>query len=169
MFVGANQPKVTIEFASMLQRLGTRAQDIRISGSGKNALDFHVAFYVGELAAKEPGTFFHIVSGDGGFVPLLNYLKSRGIFARQWKDLAEIPHIKAAGSKSLPDKIAFVVENLRSRAAGRPSTVKTLSSTVGSLFPGGLAEEERASLLSALESKGVVAIAGNRVTYPAGS
>ena len=45
VFIGANQTKVTIEFASLLQQLGTRAQYLRISGNGRNALDFHIAFY----------------------------------------------------------------------------------------------------------------------------
>ncbi len=39
VFMGANQPKVTVEFASMLQPLGTRASYLRITGSGRNALD----------------------------------------------------------------------------------------------------------------------------------
>ena len=44
VFMGANQSKVPVDFASQLQRLGTRAQYMRISGNGRNALDFHIAF-----------------------------------------------------------------------------------------------------------------------------
>lgn len=29
-----------------------RAEYIRISGNGSNALDFHIAFHIGELSAK---------------------------------------------------------------------------------------------------------------------
>ena len=43
VFVGANQAKITFEVASALQPMGTRAEYVRISGNGANALDFHIA------------------------------------------------------------------------------------------------------------------------------
>jgi len=67
VFIGANQVKVSFEVASVLQRMGERAEYIKITGNGSNALDFHVAFYIGQLAAKEPEAYFHIVSKDTGF------------------------------------------------------------------------------------------------------
>lgn len=39
VFVGANQAKVSFEVASALQQLGDRAQYIKISGNGSNALE----------------------------------------------------------------------------------------------------------------------------------
>ena len=44
VFVGANQAKVTFEIASVLQLMGERAEYIKISGNGPNALDFHIAY-----------------------------------------------------------------------------------------------------------------------------
>ena len=76
VFVGANQTKVPFDLASAMQALGESAQYIKISGNGKNALDFHVAFYIGELTAKEPGAYFHIISRDTGFDTLIKHLKS---------------------------------------------------------------------------------------------
>ena len=61
VFVGANQTKVTFEVASVLQRLGDKAEYVKITGNGSNALDFHIAFYIGQLAAQEPEAYFHIV------------------------------------------------------------------------------------------------------------
>ena len=37
VFVGANQPKVTYEVASVLQRMGDRAAYVKIAGNGGNA------------------------------------------------------------------------------------------------------------------------------------
>jgi PIN domain len=165
VFVGANQPKVTIEFAAMLQRLGTRAQYVRISGSGRNALDFHITYYLGELEAKDPGAFFHIISGDNGFAPLLQHLKERKVFARQYKAIGDIPHVKAASSKTLPAKVSFVREMLSDRPTGKPATIKTLNSTIDGMFPGGLAEDIRASVIAALQASGYLAVAGNKVAY----
>ena len=60
VFIGANQTKVPTDFAETLQRMGPRAEYVRISGNGPNALDFHISFYIGQLAAADPKGFFHI-------------------------------------------------------------------------------------------------------------
>jgi hypothetical protein len=54
VFVGHHQPKVPIDLAAALQKMGDRAQYVRITGDGRNALDFHIAFYIGQIAAKDP-------------------------------------------------------------------------------------------------------------------
>ena len=41
-----------------MQALEDSAKYIKIAGSGKNALDFHIAYYIGELAENEPEAFF---------------------------------------------------------------------------------------------------------------
>ena len=51
VFVGAIQAKIPFDLAAAMQQLGEKGRYIKIAGSGKNALDFHLAFYVGELAA----------------------------------------------------------------------------------------------------------------------
>jgi len=51
--------------------MGERAEYVRISGNGSNALDFHIAFYIGQLAAHEPDAYFHIISKVTGFDPLI--------------------------------------------------------------------------------------------------
>lgn len=166
VFIGANQTKVTIEFASLLQRLGTRAQYLRITGTGRNALDFHIAFYLGELLAKDPTAVFHVIAVDGGYDPLLQHLKDRKVFAHKHKSIGDIPHVKAANSKTLTAKVAFVRDSLSARATGRPVTVKTLDSTIDGMFPGGLTEEVRSGIMKALESSAFIATDGTKVSYP---
>jgi hypothetical protein len=55
--VGANQTKLPYEFAFAMQKLGTRAEYIKSSSNGSNALDFHIAFYLGHLVAQDPGGY----------------------------------------------------------------------------------------------------------------
>ncbi|MCR3984967.1 PIN domain-containing protein [Aeromonas caviae] len=81
VFVGANQSKLVFDTVSVIQQLGDKAQYIKIAGSGPNALDFHIAFYIGQLAASDPTGFFHIISKDKGFDPLIQHLKDKKIFA----------------------------------------------------------------------------------------
>ena len=69
VFVGASQSKLSYDIATSIQRLGSSATYVKISGNGSNALDFHIAYYIGHLAANEPSAHFFIVSKDTGFDP----------------------------------------------------------------------------------------------------
>lgn len=82
VFVGSNQAKIPFELASALQALGNNAEYVKAGGNGPNALDFHIAFYIGELAQRDPDGYFHIISKDAGFDPLIKHLKERRIFAQ---------------------------------------------------------------------------------------
>lgn len=165
VFVGSNQAKITFDVAAQLQRLGSSASYIKISGNGPNALDFHIAYYIGHLAATEPDAYFHIISRDTGFDPLIAHLKAKKILACRSQDITDMPIVKAANSKIPSEKIAVVVANLKQRGASKPRTVKTLSSTISSLFQKALAEEELAALLKLMEKQGFVIINDTKVTY----
>jgi len=95
VFCGANQTKVGLDLATVMQRMGPRAQYIQISGNGSNALDFHIAFYIGELASREPAAFYHIISKDTGFDPLIAHLKTRKILSARSKTISDMPIFKA--------------------------------------------------------------------------
>ena len=79
VFVGENQNKISFELASMMQNFGDDANYIKIVGNGKNALDFHLAYYLGILSEKEPTGYFHIISKDTGFDPLITHSRNRKI------------------------------------------------------------------------------------------
>lgn len=165
VFVGANQPKISFEVASVLQHMGERAEYIKISGNGPNALDFHIAFYIGQIAAHSPDAFFHIVSKDKGFDPLITHLKSKKILSCRSCDVADIPIVKAANSKSPTEKINVIVNDLRKRGPSKPRAVKTLGSTISSLFQKQLSEQELQALLAELQKHGLVVINGTKVSY----
>lgn len=165
VFVGANQSKISFDTASALQALGEKAQYIQISGIGSNALDFHIAFYIGKLASLEPTPYFHIISKDKGFDPLIEHLRSKKILAARATDIAHIPLLKIANSKSPADKRAAVIEHLRTRGAAKPRTLKTLTNTVQTFFQKQLSDEEVKALLQSLCDEGVVVVTGTKVTY----
>jgi len=165
VFVGANQAKVTFEVASVLQQLGSRAEYIKISGNGSNALDFHIAFYIGQIAAKEQDAYFHIVSKDTGFDPLIQHLKSKKILASRSKSVADIPLVKISNSKTASEKAAAVLTNLKQRGTSKPRTVKTLSSTINSLFQKALLEPEIVAIIKELEKQGAITITESKVAY----
>lgn len=165
VFVGASQAKVTYEVASVLQRMGERASYIKIAGNGSNALDFHIAYYIGQLATKEPDAYFYIVSKDTGFDPLLQHLKSKKINARRVKNVTDLPLVKVAASKSKPDRVSVVITNLTQRGESNPRTLKTLVSTINALFQKSLSKAEVEDIISELTKKGVVVINQSKVSY----
>jgi hypothetical protein len=165
VFVGANQGKLPFELALSLQQLGSRAEYIKISGHGLNALDFHIAYYIGRLAAEEPSAYFHIISKDTGFDPLIQHLRSKKILAGRVNTIADIPVVKASNSKSPQERIAVILARLQQLKASKPRTVKTLSSTIASLFQNHLSEEEVALLIQSLANQSYLEVAGVRVTY----
>lgn len=100
LFCGANQTKVPFEIASTLQKLGPRAEYVKISGSGPNALDFHIAYYIGRLSAQDPEASFHIVSRDKGFDPPIQYLNDQKMYAARSEAIVDIPRVKNGAPKS---------------------------------------------------------------------
>lgn len=165
IFVGASQTKIPFELAFAVQRLGERAAYIKIAGNGSNALDFHIAYYIGRLTKQDPTAYFHVISKDTGFDPLIQHLKSQKIGVARSKDISDIPLLKAANSKTLQEKAAVVIGNLKQRGASKPRTVKTLSSTILSLFQKQLPGEELTLLLAELQSTGAITITENKVSY----
>ena len=165
VFVGANQMKVPFELARALQALGKNAEYIKISGNGQNALDFHIAYYIGKLAAGEPGAQFHVISKDKGFDPLIEHLKGQKIRVQREMDLAEIPQLRIPASTSSGEQIAAIVKNLAGRGHARPRKVKTLQNTIKNLFAEQLDEQELSSLVKELQKRKLIVVKENNVSY----
>jgi hypothetical protein len=168
VFVGANQKSVPFDFAEALQRLGENAGYQKITGNGSNALDFHIAFYLGELAAKDADAYFHVISRDKGFDPLIAHLRQRKIRALRHVDLSEIPFVKISNASSLDQKVEAIVGSLTSRGTSRPRKVKTLKGTVDALFMKTLEDEELEKLIGELIRRGHVIVSDQSVIYGPG-
>jgi hypothetical protein len=133
---------------------------VQISGNGRNALDFHIAFHLGELTAKHVDAAFHVISKDAGFDPLIEYLRSRQIDVRRSESLIDL----------LPpsdEKLATVIARLRSMGPARPRRAKTLASTINAVFDKGLDEGAIQALIGALAGRREIALQDGKVTYPA--
>ena len=165
VFVGANQAKISFELASALQALGSNAEYVKIGGNGPNALDFHIAFYIGQLAERDPNAYFHIISKDTGFDPLIKHLKERKIFVQRERDLAEIPLLRISNATSAEEKIEAIVKSLAARGHARPRKVKTLANTVNSLFSRTLDEAELTDIIGQMKKRNLIAVENEKVSY----
>ncbi len=112
-FFGASQRTVPTEFLKAALKLGERFVPIDIEGQGKNALDFHIAFYLGEYLARAPDTGCVILSKDKGFDPLVRHLTRRGFAVRRASSIGE-----ALGSRAVPSAVA-PRSSAAARAGGR--------------------------------------------------
>ena len=167
LFVGKNMTKLPISVVKAVQRLGSHAEYIDISGTGHNAFDFHIAFYIGRISASEKDVFFHVISNDTGFDPLIAHLKSLHVLADRVAKIEDIPaliQVKVA-SQSIEERIGFVKDCLLRPNAPRPRSRKTLASHVSTMFNKMLPDDEIAKVIDALFNCGHVREDGKRLVY----
>ena len=166
MFVGETQSKISFELAVAIQGLGVNSEYIKINGNGPNALDFHIAFYIGELSQLHDNSYFHVISKDRGFDPLIKHLKSRKIRAQRHKNVADIPLLKVVNATSKAERVDAIVDFLIARGTAKPRKVKTLSNSINSLFMRSLDESELAGLIDELVKRKIVLVSDNvNVSY----
>ncbi len=175
VFVGQNQSKLSFDLVSAVQHLGKNAEYVKIQGNGPNALDFHIAFYIGRFSAENSESHFHIISKDKGFDPLIKHLESKEIRVYRHKAISEIPLPKPAkvkkesahGSKPTSsalqeERLQKIVEFLTARGSAKPRKLKTLSNSINSLFSKSLGENELNALIDELVERGIVIVSSNK-------
>ena len=118
VFIGQNQTKMPVDLFKALQPFGTDADLVHITGTGPNALDFHIAYYIGRLAAEYPGSRFTIISADTGFDPLVKHLATQKIGCKR---IAKIPQ---------PAKQVAVVPVAKKAVAVKKAAAKSVMVTV---------------------------------------
>ncbi len=170
LFHGANQTKTTISLSDALLPLGRKAKWIPIVGTGPNALDFHIAFYIGKLAAEFPGAKFCIVSKDRGFDPLIAHLaqlKPKPITCTRLQSLSDIQAILSALPNPAPDFIQKRVEQLLSQKSTKPRKRNSLETHVKQHLGRYATQPNIAAVFDALQQRGVKILADGKVEWPA--
>jgi len=166
IFVGANLTRLNFPVVNAVQSLGSNGSYVQISSHGLNALDFHIAYYIGKLSAAHPDAYFHIISKDKGFDPLIKHLRDQKIFCARSASVLEIPLVKSTDKLPPKQRAADFYEKRIASATARPATATTLLSAIVSHFHKLLSKEEAAEVLEALKAVGLVAVNGKKVTYP---
>ncbi|WP_143477836.1 PIN domain-containing protein [Pseudogulbenkiania subflava] len=82
IFVGKNQSKINVDTVIQTQKLGAAIEWMKMDGSGRNALDFHIAYYLGHFAASLEAARvqcnIYVVSKDGDYDILIKHVQSLG-------------------------------------------------------------------------------------------
>lgn len=187
VFLGKSNTKIHSELAIAMQKLGNRAEYIMLESSGSNALDFHIAYYLGVLAAADPGAMFHIISKDTGFDPLVKHLNTRSVLAARSMSIEAMscfdssaaressvsplkqrkvaPSSKGKSSPVQEEQIKAVIENLNNRKSNRPATMKTLLNTIHAKIGKERPLAEAETMRDELVARKYVLVSGLKVTY----
>ena len=165
VFIGASQAKLPVELVTAMQTLGSRAEYVRISGNGPNALDFHIAYYIGRLAERDAQAYFHVVSKDTGFDPLIAHLKAHGIQAKRSASLDGVPPFRGLTEAKGDDQVGAVIENLRKVPKNRPQKERTLRATVANWFGNKLDDAAVDRIIGELVKRKVIAVDQGKVRY----
>jgi PIN domain len=135
IFVGASQAKVPMDLVEQAQALGSRLKWVRIDGQGSNALDFHIAFHLGEALAAAPKARFVILSRDKGFDPLIKHLVARGAAVQRVSNQADAMPTAAPAPPAQDPRVRRALELLgKVDKKSRPRKRKTLTTQVASYF-----------------------------------
>lgn len=165
LFLGNHQTKIPVDLAMAMQELGSNGEYIKIEGNGKNALDFHLSFYLGKFFEQDPNGYFHIISKDSGFDLLIKHLKSKKVLIQRHEKINDIPVLKVSNSKSSSEKVESVIEFLISRGNAKPRKVSTLSNAISTLFMKKIDVEEIDKIIKELNHKGFIRIEDTKVHY----
>lgn len=185
VFLGPKNTKLPVELVLAMQAFGDRAQYIKLEAGGSNALDFHIAYYLGVLVTADPLGFYHIISKDTGFDPLINHLKAKNVRSARSASIEEMPcfvpgasngngtHEEAVNTKpqrtaaqtTVDELIQMTVGDLIKRKASKPRTPKTLLSTIRAKCGKAIPASDIEAVFDGLVKLGYVKVNGTQVSY----
>ena len=127
VFTGPLQKKYSADLVQSAQKFGNRLKWIPISRQGNNALDFHIAYYLGQVSQNEPKPYFHIISHDTGFDALVDFMKNQNLFIDRVESINDIPLVKKM-KEIKKDSVAFIKGRILT--VSRPKKLSTLQTAI---------------------------------------
>lgn len=194
ILLGPKQTKLDADLVEKILQHANSVQLVRLTEPGRNAVDFALAYYVGRSAALDPSGFFHIISGDTGYDPLVAHLRRNHVKAHRHPDFESLKNrlnppaaaptvipaptpkakpedkpVAPAPKPSLPlldERATHALEHLRSHPKNRPAKEATLVRHMRTLFGNKITEEETAAVVKTLRLARHIDINGKgAVTY----
>ena len=166
IFVGASQNKIPFDLVTAAQAFGSNIEWVKIDASGKNALDFHIAYFLGKYSQTHPNQKFIVLSKDTGFDPLMRFLNKNGVSCSRINSLLELDKNTRKG-KPKGSEVERVIKNLKKIDSNkRPRTRETLTKHVKTVLNTDI-DSEVQNAIDSLFMLGIVYEEGTRVKYKA--
>jgi hypothetical protein len=164
LFIGQSQKRLSTNIVRSIQPLGKNVEWVQITGSGKNALDFHIAYYLA-MNKTQTNTEHFIISKDAGFDPLIAHVNGLGQKVKRVVAFADVFH-KIGLGKDLEGKYRKVKEILlKQKKARRPKSRKTLTSFIETTFQKNISSGETNKLIENLFRDGIMEEKSRRISY----
>lgn len=110
VFIGPRQ-RVNRQTNEAIQQMDTRGEVIKVSNAGPNALDFHLAFHLGQLVMSDATSTFEIISNDKGYDSLVNQLAAKGVQIQRTPGIHRPEGYKAHEPSFTPFYLRHLVKN----------------------------------------------------------
>jgi hypothetical protein len=166
IFVGCAQVKIPFELVREAHQLGAAVEWIGVEETGPNALDFHIAFYLGQVSLQSPTASYVILSRDRGFDPLIQHLGKLGISCRRIDNLellsgkTDLTHSQDFLSDIAVAKLSAVVP--KSRPKKRSTLYTYLKSILSKYQP---SEPQVKQLLDTWFTTGKIVESKDKINY----
>ncbi len=181
IFVGKRHSTIPEDLLRSLTDSFPQVELIAAQCSGKNALDFILAYQIGVESVKNPQKIFHILSRDQGFDALVLHLEAQKISVTRHESFKAIPILGGIGaiigknresvqesnqvtvkdSAQIPLRAIERIEDMRerfSRNLSRPRRKDTLFSHIHIRFGKKLSEIELQEIVDGLVNRRVIEI-----------
>jgi len=164
VFIGESQNKIPFDLVKAAQKLGGKLKWIKIDGNGANALDFHIAYFLGNQIEKDRNNEYVILSKDKGFDPLVKFITKKNVKCRRINSIIEIAPTRKSDSHN--EEYRKVLENLKKiDKAKKPRRRNTLKQHVKSLLGKTLTEEICNEIIDQLFIEGKVSEENGKLIY----
>lgn len=145
LLLGPHQSKLDVGLVEKMLAHAASVKLVRMTSSGKNALDFVLAYYVGRAVMMHPTGAIHIVSKDTGFDPLVAHLRSRNIEAQRHAGFASLPF----ASKKKPASKSVAVVSAKAAPAKAAAKAAPVSAALAKVEAGAAMSDEAMALQEA--------------------
>lgn len=154
-FIGEDQLKINSNLIHSTN--GMDVMWIKINGSGKNALDFHIAYYIAKNDEDKNIEHF-ILSKDTGFDPLVQHLKQRSIKIKRIESINDLKDKNVKINLNNYEKIIKVLSEMK--ADSKPKTREKLRSHIKAQLKG-LNDKKIDEIIEAMIVRKVISLEKN--------
>jgi len=166
VLVGKNQTKIPIDLVLQTQQLGKSLEWLKVSGQGKNALDFHIAFYLGKYVEANKYGHYVIVSKDTGYDALIEHInESKGSkIVKRVTNITQVSNKQV--DKTITPEMRKLIEQLKKiQGNKRPKKRSTLIGFATSVFVNQKSKEEVSLIVEDLYSRKYISEANGIIKY----
>jgi len=178
VLVGMNQDKKSFAFAKELLDSVSSVELLKVKGTGKNALDFFIAYYLGIYTSRDKNIKFTICSNDCGYDPLIKHLSDNGISIKRLEThkeriaVEEKPKAKALQKPKKQSNLFKTDEDykkiltiVKEMTKNRPKKLNSLEAHLKSHFHETVSLEKIKTITDELEKQKYIELDNGKIIY----